>query len=101
MAMLAGRTKDWQLDKMREDENARIWEQENAHGKKWDRMLDSVAYLNVAIEHLNKATVSLVGAKDQVEGIPCEYKLGSLVDSLEELICDIQKMRRDFINGEG
>ena len=103
MAMLAGMTRgtpDWQLDRMKEDEDARIWEEENARSNAWDRMLEAVGYLNVAVEHLDKAVESKNGAKEQIEGLPSEYRLGSLLDSLEELSCDISRIREKFIKGK-
>lgn len=104
MAMLAGMvrgTPDWQLDKAYEDESAKMWEEQNARSDAWDRMLDSVGYINVALEHLDKATSSLVSAKDQLNGLTAEYRLGSLIDEYENLVCDIKKLRQKFINGEG
>ena len=92
---------DWQLDLMYETESARLCEEEQKHSAAWDKMLDSVGYINVALEHLDKATDSLIQAKDQLDGLSCEYKVGSLIDSLEDLICDIQKIRQQLINGEG
>lgn len=103
MAMLAGMTRgtpDWQLDRAYEQESERLWEAQNAHDEAWNKMLDAVGYLNVALEHLDKATTSLVGAKDKLDGLPSEYRLGSLIDSYEDLVCDIRAIRQKFINGE-
>lgn len=104
MAMLAGMvrgTPDWQLDKAYEDESARMWEEQNARSDAWDRMLDAVGYINVALEHLDKATSSLVSAKDQLDGLTAEYRLGSLIDDYENFVCDLKQLRQKFINGEG
>ena len=104
MAMLSGMarcTADWQLDLMKENEDARMWEEQNARSDAWDRMLDSVGYINVALEHLDKATSSLVSAKDQLDGLTAEYRLGSLIDEYENLVCEFKKIRQKFINGEG
>ena len=91
---------DRELDLAYETESARMWEAMNKDDA-WDRMLEAVGYINVAIEHLDKATDSLVNAKDEVDGLPSEYRLGSLIDDLESLVCNIRKIRQQFINGEG
>ena len=91
---------DRELDLAYEAESERMWAAMN-HDEAWDRMLEAVGFLNVAIEHMDKATESLISAKDEVEGLPSEYRLGSLIDSFEELVCGFQKMRQQFINGEG
>ncbi len=92
---------DREIDLMYESESAKMWEEQNAHDRDWDRMLEAVGYLNVAIEHLDKATDSLIGAKEEIEGLPAEYRLGSIEESLEELNCEIEKIRQRFISGEG
>ena len=102
MAMLAGRyTADWQLDLMKQNEDARLWEEENAHSAAWDKMLESVGFINVAVEQMNKATESLINAKDEVAGIGSDYKLMSIIERLEDLECELEGIRRNFINGEG
>ena len=104
MAMLAGMargTADWQLDLMKQNEDARIWEEENAHSVAWDKMLDAVGFFNVAIDHMEKATESLIGARDAVDGVVSDYKVTSIVERLEDLTCELEALRRNFINGEG
>ena len=103
MAMVVGYPiqTDQEIDLMYESESARMWEEQNSRSDAWDRMLDAVGYINVALEHLNKATSSLVSAKDQVDGLPAECRLGSLIDDYENLVCDLQNIRQRFINGEG
>ena len=104
MAMLAGMTRgtaDWQLDLMKQNEDARIWEEENSHSVAWDKMLDSVGFINVAVEQMNKATESLINAKDEVAGIGSDYKLMSVIERLEDLECELEGIRKNFINGEG
>ena len=92
---------DREIDLMYEAESARMWEEQNSRDGAWDKMLDSVGFINVALEHLDKATDSLVGAKDAVDGIPAEYRVGSLLDDFENLVCDLKALRQKFINGEG
>lgn len=92
---------DREIDLMYERESERMWEEQNKHDEAWDKMLDSVGFINVVLEHLDKATTGLASAKDAVDGTPAEYRVGSLLDSLEEFVCDLNELRRKFINGEG
>ena len=94
-------TTDAQLDAMVETENARIWEEQCSHDAAWNRMLDAVGYMNPGLEEIEKAVKQMIHAKDEVDGLPAEAKIGSLVDSLEDILCDFHKIRREFINGEG
>ena len=102
MTMVVGyprTTTDAQLDAMVETENARIWEERCSHDAAWNRMLDAVGYMNPGIEQIENAIKMMLKGKDELAGLPAEYKLGSLVDSLEDLLCDFNSMRRDFIAG--
>lgn len=92
---------DAKLDAMVEEENARIWEEQCSHDQAWDRMLEAVGYMNPGLEQIEKAVKQMLKAKDEVDGLSAEAKIGSLVDSLENLLCDFYKVRQDFINGEG
>jgi Mn-containing catalase len=93
-------TPDWQLDRMYEKETDRLLDRQEAHDKAWDRAIESVGYINVAIDHMKNAIDSMVGAKAEVEDLPCEYKVGSLVDELEDLLCDVESLREKFIEGD-
>ena len=90
---------DVKLDTMIEEENARIWEEQCSRDAAWNKMLDAVGYMNPGIEAIEKAIKLMLKGKDEVAGLPAEYKLGSLVDSLEDLLCDFNGMRTDFIAG--
>lgn len=85
---------------MYEKETDRLLEQQESHDKAWDKAIDSVGYMNVAIDHMKKAIDSMIGAKTEVEGLTCEYRVGSLVDGMEDLLCDIEALRRKFIEGD-
>ena len=102
MSMVVGYPmNDVALDRAYEDESARIWEEQNDPGTEWDRLLDSVGYMNVAVENLEKGIDGLVLAKDPIEGIaPAEDRLTSLTNDLEDLVCDIKKLLKDFCEGK-
>lgn len=91
---------DREIDLMYESESARLWEEQNSKDEQWNKLLNAVGYINVVLEHLDKVTDGLALAKQEVEGIPAEYKVGSLLDSFEDLNCDLNKLRERFIKGE-
>lgn len=101
MAYRMNTTPDWQLDMMYETESDRMWEVMNAREDEWNKKLDAVGFINVALEQLDKATDSLVGAKDAVKNLPAEDRIASLISDFEDLVCDLNSLRQKFINGEG
>ena len=90
--------KDRELDSLYEAESEKMWEAANADDE-WDRKLEAVGRINVALEYFDKLIDRLIDAKDQVEGLPAEYRVGSLVDSFEDLGCDLRGLRQRFIEG--
>ena len=90
---------DQELDLAYETESAEMWEKQNSQDEAWNKALEAVGYLNPAIDQMNKATDLLINAKDEISGLDAEYKLGSLIDSYEELICEFEKLRKQFIEG--
>lgn len=91
---------DRTLDLMFEKEVERLWEEQNAPDRVYDRLLESASHMNVAIEQMDKAMDSLAVAKDAIEGLNAEYRLGSLMDDYENLVCSIKALRLKFIDGK-
>ena len=90
---------DRKLDTAYEWECAEDWEEQNKHSAEWDKALEAVGYLNPAIEQMGKTTDLLVKAKDQVSDTSAEYRLGSLIDEFEDLVCEFEKLRKQFTEG--
>ena len=91
---------DRELDQAYEAESAELWEKQNSHDEAWDKALEAVGYLNPAIEQMNKIIDTLSLAKEEISGLDVEYRLGSLMDSYEELVCEFEKLRKRFIEGD-
>ena len=102
MSMVVGYpVSDASLDRAYEDESAREWEEQNNPGMEWDKLLESVGYMNVAIENLDKGIDGLVLAKDPIEGIaPAEDRLTSLTNEIEDLVCDVRTLLKEFCEGK-
>ena len=89
---------DRELDRQYEAESEKMWEAANEDSE-WDRKLEAVGYLNVALEHFDNLIDRLIDAKGEVEGLPAEYRVGSLLDDFEDLGCDLRELRQRFIEG--
>lgn len=91
MAMLAGRvsgTPDWQLDRLREKESERLWEDQNSVD---DHIAEAVRHLRNAINGLCGVETSLVDVADSLDGLPMTGRIMSVVYDLEGLECDLRK----------
>lgn len=88
-AGMAHGTADWQLDLMRERENARIWESQQRTEQDYLVM----SKLEAALNAINVAESKLGTAADYAEGTSFEVKIQSVIDSLEQLETDIRKLK--------
>lgn len=91
-AGMAHGTADWQLDLMRENENARIWE--SRQRTEQDYLV--VAKLEAALNAVFTAESKLGTAADYAEGTPLENKIQSIISSLELLEIDIRKLKEEI-----
>lgn len=87
--MVHGVMADWQLDLMREQENARIWESQQR--KEEDYLI--VAKLEAALNTIYTAESKLGTAADYAHGTPLEDKIQSIINSMEQLEIDIRKLK--------
>ena len=79
--------------------DAAAWEKENENAD-WDRKLEAVGNINVALEHFNKGTDILALAVKKVEGIPAEDRVASILNEFENLVCDLKGLKERFVRGE-
>ena len=100
-------TPDWQLDRMYEEESARIWAQQNAEpaepvmrisGKK---RLEAWSYIEVAIlADLDLAEEWLISAHGIIRNTPQGDKLAGLIDQITDLRMDLRQIQQE-IKGKG
>lgn len=74
----------WQVDEMWETESGRLWEELNAPDPNQGRYEAAKIYTGFALDLLNKAVDGLIQAAYEVEGLPLENKILSLVTDLED-----------------
>lgn len=91
---------DREIDLMYEAESAKLWEEQNNHDEVWNKALNSVGYLNVVEEQMDKALDSLIWAKEEMSNTNSEYKVGMLIDRYEELLCDLRSTIKQFRDGD-
>lgn len=75
----------WQIQAMKEAEDARIWEELNAPDPYEREMELAAAEMNQAISFLDQAETKLVGAVSELQGTPMESVIASILDGLENL----------------
>lgn len=102
MAMVVGYPiqTDQEIDLMEEKEVAKLWEEQNSHSDVWNKALEAVGYLNVVEEHMDKGLDSLVWAKDIMDDTNVDYKVAQLIEDYENLLCDVRKLIKQFVEGD-
>ena len=100
MTMTAGMahgTADWQLDLMRENENARIWESQN-QAVDYEPV---ISQLNNALCAMDRAESLLRTAAAIVGGSALEGRIMSVLDGMDNLEVDIGKAVKDMKGAMG
>ena len=93
--MLSG----WQVQAMKEAEDARIWEELNAPDPAEKQMLEAAVSMKQAEELISKAEDYLVDAECILSEFPMSDKVASLENDLEELRYSIKSLREKYEGG--
>lgn len=95
-------TPDWQLDLMWEGESARIWEEQNAPDPYETQMKNAAIDMKCACGDtgISKAIYYLMDAQEELKGTPMEDKVGSLIEVLEDIECDIRSLAEKYGKGK-
>ena len=86
-------TPDWQLDRMIEMDMAMTWEQQNRDVKEERMLRQALPDMEVAVETLRGAIHSLNAAYTLLENTPTGDKVISVMDGLEDTLCDLKTLR--------
>lgn len=92
--------KAWQIDAMWEAEAAAEWERLNAPDPYEQEMKDAAIDMKLSGEGTDQAIKYLMDAQGELEGTPMADKVGSLIEALEELECDIRSLAEKYGKGE-
>ena len=89
----------WEVQALKEAEDARIWEELNAPDPYEKQMEDSAREMRLAVEMIDKAENYLVDAIAAVNGTPMEDRVSSLLNDLEDLHIDIVLLAEKYQKG--
>lgn len=89
----------WQIDVMKEAEDARIWEELNAPDPAEKQMQEAAVSMKQAEELISKAEDYLVDAVYSLSEFPMSDKVASLEDDLEDLRYSIKSLREKYERG--
>ena len=89
----------WEVQALKEADDARIWEELNAPDPYEKQMEDSAREMRLAVEMINKAEDYLMDAVSSVSGTPMEDRVSSLLNDLEELHIDIVLLAEKYQKG--
>lgn len=90
----------WEVQAMKEAEDARIWEELNAPDPYEKQMHEAAREMLHAVEQISKAEDFLVEAAEKVSGEPMEDRILSLLESLEDLECCIKFQQEKYERGD-
>ena len=90
----------WEVQALKEAEDARIWEELNAPDPFEKQMLDAALDLSLAIEPIEKAENYLMDAVADVSETPMEKKVAALLEAMEDLECEIKFLQEKYRKGE-
>ena len=90
----------WEVQALKEAEDARIWEELNAPDPYEKQMRDAALDLSLAIEPISKAEDYLMDAVADVSETPMEAKVSALLEAMEDLECDIKMLQEKYRKGE-
>ena len=90
----------WEVQEMKEAEDARIWEELNAPDPCEKQMIAASVSMIEAIRVMGRAETLLADAMAEVFDTPMEYKIGSFLDSLEDIECSLHILAEKYGKGE-
>ena len=90
----------WEVQALKEADDARIWEELNAPDPYEKQMRDAALEMKQAIQQISKAEDYLADAIASVSETPMEDCVASLLDSLEDLKYSIKVLQEKYGRGE-
>lgn len=89
----------WEVQALKEAEDARIWEELNAPDRAEKQMKEAAVSMKQAEELIDKAENALLTAMDRLNPYPMENRVGSLESDLEDLRYSIRALREKYERG--
>ena len=89
----------WEVQALKEADDARIWEELNAPDPYEKQMEDSAREMRLAVEMIGKAEDYLMDAVSAVNDTPMEDRVSSLLNDLEDLHIGIFLLAEKYQKG--
>ena len=89
----------YEVQALKEAEDARIWEELNAPDPYEKQMTDAALDMRLAVEMISKAEDYLMDAVSAVSGTPMEDRVSSLLNDLEDLKFSIRMLAENYQKG--
>ena len=83
--------KDYELDAMRETENARAWEEANRTDANVEKSLETIGKVLSMVEDIE---ILLVSAAEDLDGAPDADRIISIQMDFERLECDLRQQAK-------
>lgn len=90
---------DWQLDLMKEQSDARAWDEQNAPDPCENALKNAAVGIREAEGHLSTAVEMVNDAAAFLNDTPMQAKVLSLMDQIEEIGCDLRAMYQKYEKG--
>ena len=90
----------WQVQEMKEAEDARIWEELNAPDKYENVLKDAATDIAKALRELEEAQDRLLDASSVLYETPMQARVDSFIDSLDENKYDLWAIKLHWEKGE-
>lgn len=87
------------VDAMWEADAAAEWERLNAPDEHENEYKDAAEWLKKAIEELTHGIDKVLAASDCVRGIPCEDRILSFHDELDDIATDLNRLQKQLEKG--
>ena len=90
----------WEIQELKETEDARIWEELNAPDPCEKQLETASVSLKEASRTIGRAGILLADAMAELFDTPMEYRIGSLLDALEDIESEIRVLAEKYGKGE-
>ena len=90
---------DSTLDMMIERAVMDLWEEQNAPNPHEEEYRKAAESMQEAMDLIERATDCALYAREQVDGIPVEYRIAALQSDLNSLWCDFKDLRDKLKEG--
>ena len=87
------------VDRIYETACEMMWEEENKPDYYEPQMQDAARNLRLATEPLDKALEYISDASANLNNTPMQENVDSIVNMLEDMICDIRRIARNYERG--